>query len=381
VSTDHDLVLHVGMPKATSILRPALQQLQPQLRAHGIAYLDGEQLTRLPHAPGWNRDGFTRPKQAAAFGNELADLARTEQQRAGGQSLRRQVPVVVASDDLLGRGELGRRDSAQLRPYATRAVRQVIKALGARKVQVVLHTQRQDRLLELAYLRWLSAGHEESIESYFPALGEPVIDYGDLVHRLRALPRVSDVVVRPVELADAGVHAFVNDTLALLGLGDALDLHVVSADLFAHPPVLSGQGAALARAMHPLVSGAEFSLVQEFLSDRYSAPAEYGLPEILEPEVRARMLATYAEPNRALFKSYMHDLAANSYEDDVATFALGNVLRPPARRDDGVGGRATTAVLLRSSQASGAVRRSARRVAQRLPPAQRQRLRRLLRRS
>lgn len=375
--TEHDLVLHVGMPKASAILGPALQQLQPQLRTHGVAYLNGEQLEELPHAPGWNRDKLTLPKQAEDFGHELAALARAEQQRAGSIWRRRQVPVVIASDQLLGRGDLGRRDAERLRPYATRAVRHVIDALAARNVQIVLHTQRQDRLLELAYLRRLGAGHDESIESYFPHAHEPVLDYGELVTRLRSMPRVSDVVVRPVELVDAGVRAFVNDTLGLLGLRDALDLHVVGADLFVHPRVYSDQGAALARALNPLVRGAEFTLVQEFLSDRFSAQAEYGPPEIIEPDARARMLKNYAEPNRRLFTTLMPDLPSDSYDNDVATFALGNVLHQPARRDSKVGDKVTAAVSLGSSQASRALRKSAGHVARRLPESQRQRLLRL----
>jgi hypothetical protein len=380
VSTDHDLVLHVGMPRATSVIGPALRQLQPQLRAHGVAYVDGEEVLSLPHAAGWHRDRGTRPEHADDFARELAAAAHAEQQRAGSLWRRRPVPVVVVSDQLLGWGDIGRRDTDLLRPYAERAVRHVIGAVAARNVQIVLHTQRQDRLLELAYLRWLSAGHDAAIESFFPSLYEAVLDYGELVARLRSVRHVSDVVVRPVELLDAGVHAFVNDVLGLMGLRDALDLHVVSADLFVRPRVYSAQGAALSRALSPLVRGADFGAVQEFLSERYSAPAEYGLPEIIEPDARARLLESYTESNRLLFTTHMPDLPSDSYDGDVPTFALGNVLRQAAPRDTAIPTKVAATVSAASFWSSRALRRSARSMARRLPESQQRRLESLRRR-
>ena len=380
MTTDHDLVLHVGMPRASSIVGPALRRLQPQLRAHGVAYLDGAQLELLPHATGWNRDRLTRRKHRADFRHELAALARAEQQRAGSLWRRRQVPVVVAGDQLLGRGDIGRRDAEQLRPYATDAVSQVVKALSARNVQIMVHTHRQDRLLELAYLRRVCSGQHAAIEEYFPDVFEPVLDYRDLVTRLRSVPHVSDVVVRPVELADAGVHAFVHDVLDIFGLRDTLDLYVIGQDLCVYPPVYSAQGAALARAMNPLVQGAEFTLLQEFLTESYSAPVEYGPPEILDPDARARMLASYAESNRLLFGEYMPDLPTDSYADDVATFALGNVLHQPEPRDRTVASRLTVAASARGNRASTALRRTGRQMVRQLPRSQRLRLERLRRR-
>lgn len=357
--TGHDLVLHVGMPKASAILGPALRQLRPQLRAHGVAYVDGAQLGDLPHAAGWNRDPFTDHEQSTGFGRELADVARVERQRAGSLWRRRRVPVVVVSDQLLGRGDIGRRDATRLRPHAAPSVRQVIKALSARKVQVVVHTQRQDRLLELAYLQWLRSGQDATIGEYFPLGSAPVLDYGDLVTRLRSVPHVSDVVVRPVELADAGVRAFVNDALGAIGLRDALDLQVVSAELFVEPLVYSDRGAALARAMNPLVRGAELTLLQEFLSQGYAAQPEYGPPDILDPDARDDLLAGYAESNRSLFSEFMPDLPVDSYGSDTATFALGNVLRQPTPFNDTVTDRLASTASLRTSQASCALRGTA----------------------
>lgn len=261
---DHDLVLHVGMPRATSIIGPALRRLQPQLRAHGVAYVTGTQLARLPRASGWNSDRLTRHKDRAAFARQVVALARAEQQRAGRLWHRRPVPVVIAGDQLLGRRDIGRRDAEQLRPYASEAISQVVEALSARNVQIVIHTHRQDRLLELAYLSQLRAGQHTTIEESFGDLTRAVLDYADLVARLRTVPNVCDLVVRPVELADAGVHAFVEDMLSHLGLSDTLDLCVLGADLDPYPNVYSPRGAALARAMNPLVHGAEYTVLHQF---------------------------------------------------------------------------------------------------------------------
>lgn len=377
--TDHDLVLHVGMPRASSILAPALRRLRTQLRAHGVAYVDGAQIERLPHAAGWDRDRLTRRKQSARFGRELAAVVAAEQQHAGSLRRRRQVPVVVACDQLLGRGDIGRRDAEGLRPYATNAVRQVIEAVSARNVQIVLHTHRQDRLLELAYLRWLRSGQAATIEDYFPDLFEPVLDYGALVNRLRSVPRVSDVVVRPVELADAGARAFVNDNLGLIGLRDALDLYV-GADLSVYPPVYSARGAALARDLNPLVRGAEFTRLQRFLSKKHSAQIEYGPPDILDPDARARMLDSYAESNQMLFEEHLPHLPADSYASEVATFALGNVLHQPAPRNSQVATKLTSAVSVRSNQTSSALRRTLAKTLRKLPPSARRQLEPLRRR-
>ncbi len=367
------------MPRASAIVVPALQRLRPQLRAHGVAYVNAAQLEALPHAAGWKRDGSTDREHKADFAREVSALVGRERMRAGSLWRRRRVPIVVAGDQLLGRGDVGRRDADRLRPYASSAVSQVIKAVSARDVQIIVHTHRQDRLVELAYLRRLRSGQHQTIEQYFPLLFEPVLEYQDLVRRLRSVSQVSDVVVRPVELADAGAHAFVADVLGVFGLRDALDLYDLGADLSVYPPVYSAQGAALARAMNPIVQGEEFDLLREFLSESYTAPAEYGPPDILDHGSRVRMLSHYAEVNRRLFSEYMPDLPADSYADDATTFELGNVLHQPARRDPTVASRLEVAASVRTNWVSRALLRSSRRL-QRQFPSQRRRLKRLSRR-
>lgn len=320
-----DLVMHVGMSRSTAIARPALQRLRPQLRAAGVSYVGAHELARLPHASGWRRGRTFDSGQQAAFRREVVKLVDAERRRAGAPG-----PVLVSGSELLGAGEIGFADTARLRPDAESAVSDLVKALSARSVRIVLHTQRQDHLLESAYLRWLRRGNHARIETFFPDPHTPVVDYLNLVERLRSVRGVVDVVVRPIELADAGMLAFVNDLLGAVGLRDTLNLYAVGADARLHPTMYSSRGAALARAMNPLVDGIdELTLVQDFLLEHHHAQLEYGPPEILDSDARDELLSRYADANRALFEQCMPDLPADSYADDVRTFALANVVQQP----------------------------------------------------
>lgn len=324
-----ELLLHVGMPRSGAVLRPALERLRPQLRAHGIAFIGNAQLEKARHLAGWNRDPWHRPQYAAAFARELTAQVAAESRWAAGRAGQREVRVVVSSDSLLGSGRIGLRDADRFRPYAERALGQVVDALAPVSARVVLYTHRQDRLMELAQLERIQAGRDDSFADQFPNPFAPVLDYGALAERLRSVPGVGDVHVRPVELADAGTYAFVNDFLALVGLADTLDLFAIGTGVFPHPPVYSERGAQLALALNPLLSTArELQLVGEFLSTRYLA-GEEGTTDLLERESRERILAAYHASNEALFRRHAPDLPPDSYADDVRTFDLGNVLRQP----------------------------------------------------
>jgi hypothetical protein len=239
------------------------------------------------------------------------------------------VQTVVSSARLLGVRQVGPPDGEQFCRYATRATTQVIEALSARRVQVVLHTQRQDRLMELAFLKRVRDGGQTTFENEFPYRFEVFLDYVGLIDRLRAVPHVSDVVVRPLELVDAGQHAFVNDFLGLFGLEDALDLYAIGIDPRPWPPVYSARGARLALAMTPLLdTPAERRRVHSYLWKTYQASERYSI-DLIDRDVRQRILDCYAVPNRELFRKYLPDLPPESYADDPSTFALGNVLRQP----------------------------------------------------
>ncbi len=325
-----DLVLHIGMPRSGTMLRRALGRLRPQLRAHGLAYVGGAEIERLPHAASWTGGGPTSRGDEATFARELCARVAAERRHARGITGLRSPQVIVSSDRLLGSGDVGPGDADQFRPAAADAVAQVIEALSARSVRLVLHTQRQDRLMELAYLQRISAGERAGFEEDFPYRFEPVLDYVALIARLRAVPHVSDIVVRPVELADGGSHAFVNEFLDVFGLENALDLYVMGCDVASYGDAYSARGAQLALAMHPLLdSGGEVRQVSKYLAEHYRVGERYDT-NLLDRASRQRILDCYAASNHVLFSRHMPYLPPNSYADDTATFALGNVLAQPA---------------------------------------------------
>lgn len=327
--SDPDLVLHVGMPRSGAVLRRALRRLRPQLRAQGMAFVGGTEIDGLRHVAGWEYGPRTRLRASAAFDREVAAVVADERRHAAGVGGRRTVQAIVSSDRLLGAADLGRRDGEQFRPFAARATAQLINALSARRVRVVLYTQRQDRLMELSYLKSIRTGRQLRFEEKFPYRFEPVLDYLDLIGRLRGVPQVSDVVVRPLELVEAGQHAFVNDFLGLAGLDDALDLFAMGIDPSPYPPVYSARGAQLALALDPMMdTPAERGRVRAYLTRSYRASERYPT-DLLDRQVRQRILECYAERNRELFRTYLPDLPENSYADDPSTFALGNVLSQP----------------------------------------------------
>jgi hypothetical protein len=129
--------------------------------------------------------------------------------------------------------------------------------------------------------------------------------------------------------------------------------------------------------LNPLVQGAEFTALQDFLTKSYPAPDEYGPPDTLDTDTRARILSTYAETNRMLFSEYMPNLPKDSYADDIATFALGDVLRQPTPHVQTIGNRIALAASLAMSRRSTALVRRGRGLARRLPLSQQRKLEQL----
>jgi hypothetical protein len=329
--SDYDLVLHVGMPRSGAVIRRALTRLRPQLRTHRVAYIGDPQIAGLGHVAGWECGPHASSPQASTFDGELATLVAAERRHAAGVTGRRTpVRTIVSSNRLLGAGDVGRRDAEQFRPYAIPATTQVIKALSARRVQVVLYTQRQDRLMELSYLQRMRTGRAHAFEDEFPDCFEPRFDYLELIDRLRTVPAVADVVVRPLELVDAGQHAFVNEFLGLVGLENRLDLDAIGLDPWPYPPGYSARGARLALALTPLMdTPAERRRLRGFVWENYSTRERYDT-DFLDRDVRRGILDSYAELNRELFRTHLPDLPVESYSDDPSTFALGNVLGQPS---------------------------------------------------
>ncbi|MDQ1630509.1 MAG: hypothetical protein QOC80_481 [Frankiaceae bacterium] len=335
--SEFDLILHVGMPRSGAVLRRALSRLRPQLRMHGVAFVGKRQIGGLSHVAGWDSGPTTQRNQAPSFERELSDAVAAERGLTSRAPGRRPVQTIVSCDRLLGTGDLGPADEEQFRPYASRAMAQVITALSAHQVQIVLYTHRQDRLMELSYLKRIREGRPGAFADEFPFHGRPVLDYLDLIDRLLAVPKVADVVVRPVELVDAGQHALVNDFLGLVGLENALDLYAMGIDPWPYPPVYSARGAQLALVLNPLMdTPRERRRLRAYLWDNYRASERYAT-DLLDRGVRQRILDCYAERNQELFRRWMPDLPSNSYDDDPSTFALGNVLGPPRPARPAVG--------------------------------------------
>ena len=140
--SEYDLVLHVGMPRSGAVLRKALDRLRPQLRTHRVAFVGGPQIEGLRHVAGWEGGRPSRRQDASAFGRELAAAVAAERRNAAGIRGRLPVRTLVSSNRLLGTGAIGLRDAEQFRPHAARATAQIIEALSAHRVQVVLYTHR-----------------------------------------------------------------------------------------------------------------------------------------------------------------------------------------------------------------------------------------------
>lgn len=340
-----DLVLHVGMQQSGStMLQRALSRLRPQLRTHGVAFIGHGRIAKFEHLAGWRCREDAEPARAEAFERELVDAVAHEQKRiadAGGMA---RGPVLIASDHLVGAANLDTTDEASFRPDAGAATAQVITALGAERVRLVLHTHRQDRLMEFCYLREIQKGHHHAFSEQFPRHLEPVLDYNDLIARLGALPEVVDIRVRPFELISAGPRAFVEDFLGTLGLAGTLDLDGVTDDLRPHH-VYSRRALRIALGMNPhLETARDRKLVRQFLLREFAADSDR-LSRFLPKRERREVLAAYHDVNRQLFREHMSDLPADSYDSNAATERLADVL----------GGAAPGAAAAPSADSAGTV--------------------------
>jgi hypothetical protein len=342
-----DLVMHVGMQHSGArMLQRSLWRLRPQLRAHGVAFIGHRQISGMDHLAGWRAHPDAAPERAGDFARELTDIVMHERKRIVDLGGPPSGVVLLASDHLLGAPNLSATDEERFRPLAVDALSQVIDALGADDVRVLLHTHRQDRLMEFCYQRAIRGGAFHRFREQFPDCRRPRLDYNDLIARLQAVPRVSDVLVRPFELAAAGAQAFADDFLAAVDLRGILDLDPVGDDLTPHH-AYSPRGVKIALAMNPhLDTDRDRRLVREFLLEHFAAEDDRQ-ERFLSKRLRREILAAYTDVNRELFRVYMPQLPHDSYDGDLTTARLGSLLPDiQARRDrvdsasDGGRGRA-----------------------------------------
>ncbi|HEY2271766.1 MAG TPA: hypothetical protein VGH30_03265 [Jatrophihabitantaceae bacterium] len=292
------LVLQLGASHdSIDMLREALTGLRPQLRAHGVSFA----------ALGRDDPAHTLPG--------LLDEERTHAHAA-----RHQVCPTLISCLLSGPEASPAGDPSVSGPYpdAVTVTRRVIEATGSSQVLVLLHIQRQDRLMERAYLDAVLAGGSHEFADQFPQRQDTSLDFGPLVKQLREVPAVLEVRVRPVELALADPLGFVDDVLEAIGLSGELDLSAVPAAVPATRR-LSARGARIAAAMNAhLDDDAERADVHEFLLEHFGVTAARAanVRGILSDDERARIVQTYAQVNHALFAEHLRDLPADSYGDE-----------------------------------------------------------------
>lgn len=340
-------MLHVGFPESDAAVRhEALTRLRPQLHRHGVGYVGHDDIAALDTAGGWQRHVVTDPEDLRAFERELAALLAAEQERAARALGGPPQAMVVASDHLLGAGNLDGGEAHRLRPLAVPAVAQAIRAAGASRVTLVVSVGRQDQLMERCYLRAIQEGGSHSFAGQFPTLDEPVVEHLPLVERLAALPEVSRVRVRPVEqLAESEAASSAREVLSVLGLDRAIDVSAVSAEVAA-PTRYSPRALRLALDINPfLESECERRRTREFLLEQF--PADDGEAiDVLTTSQRERILAAHAPANRKLFERYRPDLPADAYASPESTAGLTAPLdASAAQREAGEAGEAGAAAI------------------------------------
>ncbi|MCZ7531698.1 MAG: hypothetical protein M5U31_16000 [Acidimicrobiia bacterium] len=317
------LVLHVGLHHTGGdFLTESLRVLRPQLHRHGVALLTDDDLAGLSHRDGW----ATRPDSAAEiatdFEGELRVVAGAALDAAR-RSATTPRTLLITSAELSGRRPPGLGDRDTFRPFAEPAIRQVVDALDPGRVQIVLHTRRQDRLMECCYVSEVQRGRHHSFPHQFPNRYEPVFSYVALVERLMALPRVRGVRVRPYETIGAGTVSFVDGFLGAVGLSGRLDLSDLATEH--HESSLYSRNALrLALAMNPhLDTERERSLVRSFLLEEFPSPP-YTEARFISKKSRARIIDAYRDDNEHLFSTHMPDLPRDSYASLEATRRLGS---------------------------------------------------------
>lgn len=317
-----DLVLHVGFPQTgVEMLQQALGRLQPQLRRHGVGFVGHSALAQLAGVEGWQCKKTTRRKRVRTFERGLAKLVRDEEVAVARHCRDGVRAVIVSSDHLLGCENVTHHEGRLFRPFAEPAVAQAIRALGASRVRLMVYLRRQDRLMELCYLREIEKGRTHEFAEQFPHHVEPVLDYEEVLRRLESLAGVDDVRVRPFELVGATTATYVDDFLSVLELDGRVDLTPVGGDLIPYR-LYSRHALNIALDVNAYLDSArERRLVGEFLKELCPGTDEEST-RFLPADERARILAAHAPANRRLFEHAMPDLPADAYESEEATARL-----------------------------------------------------------
>lgn len=319
------LVLHVGIHKtATSTLQTALRSLRPQLRAHGVAFINHKQVKKLPHVRAWAARLTADPLKAPRFMAELRSLVEEEVghvQRVTGRPAR---CVLVSSEQMVGARMPCEVDFPVFRPLAEVGIAQILDALGASDAHVALYTRRQDTLMESAYMWEIQKGLGHTIHEQFPFMFEPVMDYSQLADRIAGISGIGSLRVRPFESISAGSLAYLDDFLSNVDLAGSLDYSVFEASPSANRSY-SQKALDIALIINPYLDTAKQRAGAKRMLKGLFPVGEYPHAVILEDLDREKVLAAYRDANERLFSKWMPDLPAGTYSTIEATRKLPTV--------------------------------------------------------
>ncbi|MCP3973708.1 MAG: hypothetical protein GY720_04365 [bacterium] len=320
------LVLHAGIHKTgTTTLQVSLKQLRPQLHQRGVALVTIEMMKKLPHEGSWAARRTRNPVEAPLFQDELRNLVATEMAEVEQVSGAPTQQVLISNERLVGARMPSEGDSPRFRPVAEDSITEVIEALAPERTHLALYTRRQDRLMESCYLWEIQKGRSHSVRDQFPYIDQTVLRYFDLARRLRAIPKVDSMRVRPFELIGAGSLLYLEDFLVNIGLNGQLDMSEFEEDPSANRSYSNKALSIALKVNRELETKKERDAVKRFLKRAFPI-GTYPGAQILTPEERTKLIERYADDNEQLFLTFMPDLPMDSYSSIEATKKLGTVL-------------------------------------------------------
>lgn len=321
------LVLHAGIHKTgTTTLQVSLKQLRPQLHEHGVALITIEMMKKLTHERSWAARRTRNRLEAPLFQHELRNMVAKEMAEVEAATGSPTKQVLISNERLVGARMPSEGDSPKFRPVAEASISEVIKALSPQEVHLALYTRRQDRLIESCYLWEIQKGLSHGVRDQFPYIDEPVLRYYDLARRLRAIPGIDTMRVRPFELISAGSLLYLEDFLINVRLDGRLDMTGFDDEPSANRSY-SGKALSIAlKANDELETKPERDAMKRFLKRAFPI-GTYPGAQILSDEERSKLIDLYADDNEQLFMTFMPDLPMDSYSSVGATKKLGSVLR------------------------------------------------------
>jgi len=320
------LVLHVGIHKTgTTTLQVSLKKLRRQLHERGVALITIEMMKKLPHERSWAARRTRNRLEAPLFQHELRNLVEKEMAQVQAVSGAPTKQVLITNERLVGARMPSEGDAPKFRPVAEASIVEVIKALSPGEVHLAMYTRRQDRLIESCYLWEIQKGLTHGVRDQFPYIDEPVLRYYDLAKRLKAIPGVDSMRVRPFEVISGGSLLYLDDFLSNVGLQGELDLAGFDGDPSANRSY-SGKALDIAlQANAVLETKAERDKMRKFLKRAFPV-GDYPSAMILSDEERTKLIELYADDNEQLFMTFMPELPMDAYSTVAGTKKLASVL-------------------------------------------------------